>query len=105
MIESFDKDLELAIDRKIVEKQHRLVVDSLREGIGVKLEDEAELSAREYLQDLVGRLELLETKCYNPVATGNALKKMFDKLSMGPTPHEENVAEIIREIRRGKNVC
>ena len=37
-------------------------------------------------------------------SVNNFFKKIFNELPAGPTPCEENVAEIIREIRRGRNV-
>ena len=58
MIESFDKDLELVINEKVVNK-----------------------------------------------SIGNVFKEIYNKLPAGPMPCEKNVAEIIKDIRRGKNVC
>lgn len=59
MIESFDKDLELAIDKKMVEKQHKLVVDSLkRSGVGVSLGREINNIATDYMTGLIDMVEV-----------------------------------------------
>ena len=59
MIESFDKDLELAIDRKMVEKQYKLIVDSLkRKGIGVSLGEEVNKIAADYLTGVIDMIEV-----------------------------------------------
>ena len=59
MIESFDRDLELAIDKKMVEKQHKLVVDSLkRSGVEVKLKPHINEITNDYLQGVIDMIEV-----------------------------------------------
>ena len=54
MIESFDKDYELAIDKKMFEKQAKLTADSLkRSGTEVSLEEEVNKIAADYMTGLI----------------------------------------------------
>ena len=54
MIESFDKNYELAIDEKMFEKQAKLAVDSLkRSGIEVSLGEEVNKIAADYMTGLI----------------------------------------------------
>ena len=59
MIESFDKNYELAIDKKMVEKQHKLVADSLkRSGIEVSLGEEVNKIAADYMTGVIDMVEV-----------------------------------------------
>ena len=54
MIESFDKDYELAIDKKMFEKQAKLTADSLkRSGTEVSLGEEVNKIAADYMTGLI----------------------------------------------------
>ena len=58
MMESFDKELELVIDRKMVEKQYKLVVDSLkRNGVEVTLKSHINEITNDYLQGVIDMIE------------------------------------------------
>ena len=53
MVEGFDKDYELAIDKKLFEKQAKLTADSLkRSGIEVSLGEEVNKIAADYMTGL-----------------------------------------------------
>lgn len=108
MIESFDKDLEFVIDRKTVEKQHKLLVDSLKKEVGVKISLDEEINniVADYFTGVIDMIEVGNRyeKAVNK-SIKNTFKETYNKLSAGPTPYEENVAEIIKEMRRQGNVC
>lgn len=82
MIESFDKDLELAIDRKIVEKQHKLMVDSLKSnGVGVSLDKEINNILVDYFTGAIDMTELgnrYEKSINKDIE--NTFKKIYNKL-------------------------
>jgi hypothetical protein len=82
MIESFDKDLELAIDRKIVEKQHKMIVDSLkRNGVGVKLNEEINSIVADYFTGVIDMIEVGNRyeKAVNKDIE-NTFKEIYNKL-------------------------
>ena len=79
MIESFDKDYELAIDKKIVEKQAKLVADSLkRSGVEVSLGKEVNKIAADYM---TGTIDMIEVGNRYEKVTNDRIAEAFKTIS------------------------
>ena len=84
MIESFDndKDYELAIDKKLFEKQAKLAADSLkRSGIEVSLGEEVNKIAADYMTGLIDMIEVgnrYEKVVDNSI--GKALRTIYNRI-------------------------